>query len=74
MRATGAALYTMIYTMIGAGLGPTFVGFVSDRLAARAFAGDYAAACPGGLPPPGASARPRRGPAPTPRRPACSRR
>jgi predicted MFS family arabinose efflux permease len=56
MRATGAALYTMLYTMIGAGLGPTFVGFVSDRLAARAFAGDYAAACPGGLPPAGAAA------------------
>jgi predicted MFS family arabinose efflux permease len=54
MRATGAALYMMIYTMIGAGLGPTFVGFVSDRLAARAFAGDYATACPGGLPPAGA--------------------
>ena len=48
MRATGAALYMMLYTMIGAGLGPTFVGFVSDRLAARAFAGDYAAACPPG--------------------------
>lgn len=50
MRATGAALYTMLYTMIGAGLGPTFVGFLSDRLAARAFAGDFAAACPAGSP------------------------
>ena len=74
MRATGAALYTMLYTMIGAGLGPTFVGFVSDRLAARAFAGDYAAACPGGLPPAGRGARPGRVPAPRPRPPACSRR
>jgi predicted MFS family arabinose efflux permease len=50
MRATGAALYTMLYTMIGAGLGPTFVGFVSDRLAARAFAGDYVTACAAGSP------------------------
>jgi hypothetical protein len=48
MRATGAALYMMLYTMIGSGLGPTFVGFLSDRFAARAFAGDYAAACPPG--------------------------
>lgn len=55
MRATGAALYTMIYTMIGAGLGPVSVGFVSDILAARTFAGDYQAACPAGLPPPGAT-------------------
>ena len=56
MRATGAALYSMIYTMIGAGLGPVWVGFASDRLAARTFDGDYVAACPAGLPPPGASA------------------
>jgi len=55
MRATGAALYAMIYTMIGAGLGPVAVGFFSDLLAARSFAGDYEAACPAGLPPPGAA-------------------
>jgi predicted MFS family arabinose efflux permease len=48
MRATGAALYAMLYTMIGAGLGPTFVGLLSDLLAARAFAGDYALSCPPG--------------------------
>jgi predicted MFS family arabinose efflux permease len=48
MRATGASLYMMLYTMIGAGLGPTFVGFLSDLFASRAFAGDYAAACPPG--------------------------
>jgi hypothetical protein len=35
---------------------PVWVGFASDRLAARAFAGDYVAACPAGLPPPGANA------------------
>ncbi len=56
MRATGAALYGMLYTVIGSGLGPTFVGFASDRLAARAFgAADYAAVCPHGLPAPGAA-------------------
>lgn len=55
MRATGAALYAMLYTMIGAGLGPVFVGFVSDRLATRTFGVDYAAQCPHGLPPEGAA-------------------
>jgi len=57
MRATGAALYGMLYTMIGAGLGPTFVGFTSDLLASRAFGPGYAQACPHGLPPAGAAER-----------------
>ena len=46
MRATGAALYAMLYTLIGSGLGPTFVGYVSDRFAARAFGGaGYTTVC-----------------------------
>lgn len=56
MRGSGVALYTLLYTLIGSGLGPVFVGGMSDRLARRAFAGDYAAACPHGLPPAGADA------------------
>lgn len=57
MRATGVALFTTLYTLIGAGLGPTFVGFMSDRFAGAAFAsGDFKAMCPGGVAPPGASA------------------
>lgn len=56
MRATGAALYAMLYTIIGSGLGPVFVGFVSDKMASRAFSGNYMASCPNGLPPDNASA------------------
>lgn len=56
MRATGAALFTMLYTLIGSGLGPTFVGWASDRFAAAAFAGHYRLRCPHGLPPAGAGA------------------
>jgi hypothetical protein len=46
MRATGAALFGMLYTIIGSGLGPTFVGFVSDRFATTDFSGgNYRALC-----------------------------
>ncbi|MCW3837640.1 spinster family MFS transporter [Sphingomonas canadensis] len=56
MRASGVALYTLLYTLIGSGLGPVFVGGMSDVFGARAYAGDYAAACPSGLAPKGATA------------------
>lgn len=49
MRATGAATFAMLYTMIGSGLGPTFIGWVSDQMATMAFDGDFHAACPGGV-------------------------
>jgi predicted MFS family arabinose efflux permease len=49
MRATGAAVFAMLYTLIGAGLGPAFVGFMSDHLAERAFpGGHYLQQCPAG--------------------------
>ncbi|PQA86878.1 hypothetical protein CW354_15500 [Marinicaulis flavus] len=56
MRATGAAMFAMLYTMIGSGLGPTFIGWVSDLMATGAFDGDFHAACPGGVAIAGASA------------------
>lgn len=56
MRASGVALYTLLYTICGYGLGPVFVGAMSDFTASRSYAGDYLTACPHGLPPEGASA------------------
>jgi hypothetical protein len=54
MRATGVALFTTLYTAIGAGLGPTFVGFMSDRFTQAAFpAGPFKSLCPGGVAPAG---------------------
>lgn len=55
MRATGIASFTLLYTLFGSGMGPVFVGFVSDRLAERAYDGDFFAACPGGVAPDGAA-------------------
>lgn len=49
MRATGVALFSILYTIFGYGLGPTFVGWLSDRYAAQTFtAGNYAEQCHGG--------------------------
>ena len=46
MRATGAALFSILYTIFGYGLGPTFVGWLSDRFASGAYAGgNYLTAC-----------------------------
>jgi predicted MFS family arabinose efflux permease len=45
MRATGAAVFGMAYTLLGFGLGPTFVGFVSDRFASAAFGAAYRSTC-----------------------------
>ncbi len=49
MRATGIAIFAMLYTLIGSGLGPPFIGFVSDVMAAAAYTGDFGADCPGGV-------------------------
>jgi predicted MFS family arabinose efflux permease len=51
MRATGAAFYSMLYAMIGYGVGPPLVGFTSDLVASASFTGDgaYRATCPGGI-------------------------
>jgi predicted MFS family arabinose efflux permease len=57
MRATGAMMFTLLNTVFGSGLAPPSVGWLSDRMAARAFApGDFALACPYGFAPAGASA------------------
>jgi MFS family permease len=58
MRATTAAILTLIINLIGYGLGPVAIGWASDQYAAQAFAGvdSYALACPHGLPPLGAQA------------------
>lgn len=48
MRATGAALFAILYTIFGYGLGPTTVGWLSDRFAAADYAtGNYLTACHG---------------------------
>lgn len=54
MRATGIALYALLYTLLGSGLGPVLVGAISDRMAARSYAGVFQNDCPKGLPLPGA--------------------
>lgn len=56
-RATAAALLTLVINLIGLGLGPTVIGWASDQFATHAYTGliPYARACPGGLPPPGAT-------------------
>jgi hypothetical protein len=56
MRATGVALFTTLYTAIGAGLGPTFVGFMSDHFTQMKFvAGNFKTMCPGGVAPAGSA-------------------
>ena len=48
MRATGAALFAILYTIFGSGFGPAAVGWMSDRFAGSVFeGGDYLAACRG---------------------------
>jgi MFS family permease len=55
MRAVAAALMGAAVGVIGAGLGPTVLGFASDHLAAQAFHhGSFITSCPGGRGPPGA--------------------
>lgn len=49
MRATGAALFAILYTIFGSGMGPTAVGWLSDHFASGVFTGgDYLAQCHGG--------------------------
>jgi MFS family permease len=56
-RATAIALFSLLGTLLGAGLGPVASGLASDIFAARAFPfGDFAATCPGGMATPGATA------------------
>lgn len=49
MRATGAALFAILYTIFGSGMGPVAVGWLSDHYASGVFTGgDYLAQCRGG--------------------------
>lgn len=45
MRASAAALHAFGQTVAGLGLGSVLLGWLSDRLAAQAYAGDYQADC-----------------------------
>jgi len=49
MRATGAALFAICFTIFGSGLGPAAVGWMSDHFAQSVFAdGNYLSVCRGG--------------------------
>ncbi len=43
MRATAASVFYLVVNLVGMGLGPPLVGWISDRLAARAMGADWAA-------------------------------
>lgn len=46
MRATASALVFLLMNFVGQGLGPTFIGFLSDKYAARFFDGEnYQTTC-----------------------------
>jgi len=47
MRASAAAIHSFGQTVMGLGLGSVLLGYLSDRLAAAAFAGNYAENCLG---------------------------
>ncbi|MDR2216669.1 MAG: MFS transporter [Nevskiaceae bacterium] len=53
MRSSAAAVYAMLTALAGTGIGPTFVGFASDRFGARVFgSADYVLQCrPGQMAP-----------------------
>ncbi len=53
MRASTTAVFAMLTALVGTGIGPTAVGFLSDRLAGASFAGGrYAELCGPGRPAP----------------------
>jgi len=46
MRSSAAAVFAMCYALAGTGIGPTFVGYFSDRIAAATLGlPDYANVC-----------------------------
>ena len=56
MRATGMALFSVFYTLVGSGIGPPIVGFLSDRFAQKAFGEqNFIATCPGSVAPKGSA-------------------
>ena len=57
MRAMATALVWLVMGLLGAGFGPTLMGFTSDYFAKRSFAMDgFIQSCPGGRAPAGAEA------------------
>ncbi len=49
MRGSSAFIVSLVLGLVGVGLGPTLVGFLSDFFAQQVFAGgDFTALCPGG--------------------------
>lgn len=51
MRASSAGVVSLVLGLVGVGLGPTLVGFLSDVLARGAFApGEFSVMCQAGLP------------------------
>jgi hypothetical protein len=51
MRASSAFVVSLVLGLVGIGLGPTFVGILSDAFARHAFAlGDFHTICVGGVP------------------------
>lgn len=50
MRASAAALFGLVFSTAGPGMGPLLLGLLSDVFAARSFPlGDFAAVCKGGV-------------------------
>jgi predicted MFS family arabinose efflux permease len=47
MRASASAIIIFFQNLVGMGLGPLFVGFLSDRFAASLYGESYASACAG---------------------------
>ncbi len=46
MRSSAAAVFAMLYALVGSGVGPTLVGFISDRAGATVFGNPlYAQQC-----------------------------
>jgi len=57
MRASSGFLVAAVIGLVGIGLGPTLVGFLSDAYATHIFTlGHYGTSCPNGLPPAGGAA------------------
>jgi MFS family permease len=57
MRASASFVIYLIFGLVGIGLGPTLIGWLSDLLAHRAFGlNDFGNLCPGGIAAPGAGA------------------
>ncbi|HEX7416847.1 MAG TPA: MFS transporter [Steroidobacteraceae bacterium] len=58
MRASAAFVISLMFGLVGIGLGPTLLGFLSDRFAHNAFAmGDFATLCRNGAAPAGAASQ-----------------